>query len=48
MSGWKVGVCFRFEITFTVLVEECDVTDRSIAVGEKGVGDILRHSLKVR
>ena len=48
MSGWKVGVCFRLEIAFAVLVEECDVADRSIAVGKKGVGDILRHSLKVR
>ena len=47
-STGKGRVRFRLEKAFSVLVEECDVADRGIAVGEKRIGDIFRHSLKVR
>ena len=36
-STGKGRVCFRLEKAFSVLVEECDVANRGIAVGEKRI-----------
>ena len=44
----ECGVGFGAEVALAVSMEEGDVSDRSIAVGESGIGDVFRHSLKFR
>ena len=44
----ECGIGFGAEVALTVSMEEGDVSDRSIAVGESGIGDVFRHRLKFR
>ena len=43
----KCWICFGLEITFSVNMEKCDVSDGGIAIRKEEAWFVFRHSLEV-